>query len=1340
MNILSYGDEVEKSKTSANSLELLVSDDRLSANSINRTIQNIYEDEEASYAIIQNLIKNIYGREDGILPNVYEEFNKVRILDDGAGNSYIRIPFGAINLKQPHDIDSGMSYGLSYSGVEEDGSEKKFKNKEFINDGFDSYTIINKPKIGLAKRQIANTINLDIKDLDNDVKISFKKFDSIDEVGLANVYKIANGNTKLEVFNTNGGLDTEGNEIDSNLLSKLDYPFIGYNVSIVRNSAAELSSDIYTTNIEEDNFPNKAEDTSWIVAFPEGNLLVGDNAGIVNFSFVSEEDSENVNKYLQPMSFIIGNNLNDTINNQINNIVSDINASYSDYYSAEKTSVRFANTDVNAIKITSKINYSDFTDKTRIVFYTGNSIPETADFTGDGKEGFYKIAGSGENSIALKTIKAQHQGYYYDSISLLQGIISKYSSYVVSEKLAKDDFLLEELVPISLNKNKRYCVYFNSDFDDKYLINGSRNDKSATSSKMFGCVELENDIDFEQSDVYLGSGNTQRDKPIKIFEFETDDDALISSQHCFFDVLDASKINTRALEIDNLLSNTKSVLKNEFCYTDEGYKNKNKDGEVTSKRGIKSLVSRERNSLSSLSEDNGENSINAGTDDIIDIYAPNVYIHSYDGNIQEVIRDTDSDKIKRLKLKNGAKLRIEQQNNKTYDNLNLIELANDYFKLERREEQGSKIRNIISLINGETKIASRNSGVSFVTDNYETESMFKIYVDENKSYIKGTDGKIVLSVNTNGGDTEDFIVENGKFNYNKMSVGNIDGALSETDSNKKLIFSGDLCVGNENNIQDGDSNKLISLFNSDAYINGKLCVKNTGDENSYFILEKDNLLANNYNEVLISGNIDDASKYRYKFAASNNNKNIEITRWAANDNYRNSLLFNDTETSLRFNCNETIKEHYFKLNKNLSEIFIRDNLSITLSSNSINSLNPNINDNNTVTITIGGNANNYRNVILKQEGGQTFLSSNISNVSFAANSVTISNEGAANGGNLTVNGKTIFGQISDDVDGQRYNSNGIAIDDENQELDYELFVGGRATLQKDFAISDDISFNGSLIVNGATIIKGELTVEKDSKFNNGLSVDGEVTLNNTLSVRSSVELNGGLEVSSKVAEFNNGLSVDGNVTFKNNVTVTGNSKINNGLTVTGDRVYLNNGLTVTGASTLNDTLDVTGDAYLNNGLTVTGDITTLKNGLSVNGTATVDGAMTVSGGTATGASGSNTVISGAKIYVGNGGTTINGGEISCTSVTTTSSRTKKNSIIHSERKAVKAINDIEIVDFFYNNDKGKRNPKVGFIAEDTDSLFSTNNKDCMDHSNCIGMLLKAIQELSAEIEELKKNR
>jgi hypothetical protein len=378
---------------------------------------------------------------------------------------------------------------------------------------------------------------------------------------------------------------------------------------------------------------------------------------------------------------------------------------------------------------------------------------------------------------------------------------------------------------------------------------------------------------------------------------------------------------------------------------------------------------------------------------------------------------------------------------------------------------------------------------------------------------------------------------------------------------------------------------------------------------------------------------------------------------------------------------------------------------------------------------------------LKQNNSGTFFSSNISNVDFDANNFTISNKSNNAGGNLTVYGKTIFGAISTNVNGQKYTNEGIATDDNGIALDYELFVGGKVTIQRSFVTSEDIEFKGSLTINGTSIINGGLLVNGSATFDNGLTVANLVTLNDSLTVNGTTAFNKGLTVNGAVATLNNGLTAYGSITLNNGLTVYGSTILNKGLTVNGAATTLNNGLTVNGAASVTGDMSAS-SATFNKGLTVNGAATTLNNGLTVtsNGTATIDGAMTVSGGTATGAAANNTVISGAKIWVGNSGTTINGGEISCTSVTTTSSRTKKNSIVHSERKAVKAINDIEIVDFFYNSDKGKTEPKVGFIAEDTDSLFSTNKKDCMDHSNCIGMLLKAIQELSAEIEELKKNR
>ena len=86
----------------------------------------------------------------------------------------------------------------------------------------------------------------------------------------------------------------------------------------------------------------------------------------------------------------------------------------------------------------------------------------------------------------------------------------------------------------------------------------------------------------------------------------------------------------------------------------------------------------------------------------------------------------------------------------------------------------------------------------------------------------------------------------------------------------------------------------------------------------------------------------------------------------------------------------------------------------------------------------------------------------------------------------------------------------------------------------------------------------------------------------------------------------------------------------------------------------------------------------------------------------------------------------------------TSSRAVKMGIVPTKHNAVEEINKINVVDFFFKTDKDRQDPKVGFIAEDTDPVFSTKEQNSMDFYNCIGMLLKAVQELSAENKELKE--
>ena len=97
----------------------------------------------------------------------------------------------------------------------------------------------------------------------------------------------------------------------------------------------------------------------------------------------------------------------------------------------------------------------------------------------------------------------------------------------------------------------------------------------------------------------------------------------------------------------------------------------------------------------------------------------------------------------------------------------------------------------------------------------------------------------------------------------------------------------------------------------------------------------------------------------------------------------------------------------------------------------------------------------------------------------------------------------------------------------------------------------------------------------------------------------------------------------------------------------------------------------------------------------------------------------------------------NSGGITATSFNATSARDKKENIGKTKVKALELLNTVEVVDFNFKDDKNKV-PKVGFIADDTDSILATPEHNQMDVTNCIGVLIKANQELLKEINELKK--
>lgn len=107
-------------------------------------------------------------------------------------------------------------------------------------------------------------------------------------------------------------------------------------------------------------------------------------------------------------------------------------------------------------------------------------------------------------------------------------------------------------------------------------------------------------------------------------------------------------------------------------------------------------------------------------------------------------------------------------------------------------------------------------------------------------------------------------------------------------------------------------------------------------------------------------------------------------------------------------------------------------------------------------------------------------------------------------------------------------------------------------------------------------------------------------------------------------------------------------------------------------------------------------------------------------------------------FTSTGGITITGA-MSGASFTATSSRKVKKDISPCLLSAVDIINSTDIVNFkFINDDENTQH--VGFIAEDTDPLLSTSHMNSMDYTNCIGVLMKAVQELSKRVEELEKKK
>lgn len=180
-------------------------------------------------------------------------------------------------------------------------------------------------------------------------------------------------------------------------------------------------------------------------------------------------------------------------------------------------------------------------------------------------------------------------------------------------------------------------------------------------------------------------------------------------------------------------------------------------------------------------------------------------------------------------------------------------------------------------------------------------------------------------------------------------------------------------------------------------------------------------------------------------------------------------------------------------------------------------------------------------------------------------------------------------------------------------------------------------------------------------------------------------------------------STDNDTTYESKTAASGGADVS--LVTTGEKYTWNNKADAFTVSSDNPTAAWSSSVVVG---TVAG--TELKFAMPANPAADIDKYLPLSGGTCTGN------IYAPGFYV-------------------SSSRKVKENINPTKVSGEDMINSVSVVDFNYIDDESK-SPKVGFIAEDTDPLFSTRERKAMDSANCIGILMKAVQELSTKVKNL----
>ena len=318
------------------------------------------------------------------------------------------------------------------------------------------------------------------------------------------------------------------------------------------------------------------------------------------------------------------------------------------------------------------------------------------------------------------------------------------------------------------------------------------------------------------------------------------------------------------------------------------------------------------------------------------------------------------------------------------------------------------------------------------------------------------------------------------------------------------------------------------------------------------------------------------------------------------------------------------------------------------------------------------------------------------------------------------------------------------------------------------------TFSGDLDATGKQLKIGTIT-DASNINTSSITVSSVLTSTGTSNLNGVTNINGNLTVSSSgTATFNRAVDFNGNIgngdawyinsdgsayftSFSLDSIDTGHITANDGITVTSGGIMAT-GQTITattfnGNATSADKLDHSVSINITGALSTTSAVSTtfsgstltlnLGNNLSssalpyITSSTADENRPLLFRGNASAGNGNAAIHNTASIYVNPSTKTIGASKFSASDgFYVDSAEEYKENIHRATLNATNLLNKVNVVDFNYKSDKDKKK-KIGFIADYTDELLATSEHNRMDTSNCIGVLIKAVQELSDRIERLE---